>query len=88
MGTKTNPGAWDCYANAEPDEPFFVLLARDQVAPDAVETWADLREHALREFYGAMTGPEFFAELDQIAEARKCALEMRAWRDVNREVAE
>lgn len=29
MGTKNNPGAFDCYANAEPDEPMFVLLARD-----------------------------------------------------------
>jgi hypothetical protein len=29
MGTKSNPGPFDCYAKAEPDEPMFVLLARD-----------------------------------------------------------
>ena len=26
MGTKNNPGKFDCYANAKPDEPLFVLL--------------------------------------------------------------
>lgn len=29
MGTKANPGEYDCYDKAEPDEPMFVLLARD-----------------------------------------------------------
>jgi len=28
MATKKNPGEFDCYANAGPDEPMFVLLAR------------------------------------------------------------
>ena len=28
MGTKNNPGRFDCYGNAEPDEPIFVLLGR------------------------------------------------------------
>lgn len=36
MGTKNNPGAFDCYANAEPDEPMFVLLGRDKHAPAPV----------------------------------------------------
>jgi hypothetical protein len=39
MGTKNNPGAFDCYANAEPDEPMFVLLARDLAAPEAITAW-------------------------------------------------
>ena len=26
---KENPGRFDCYANALPDEPMFVLLARE-----------------------------------------------------------
>lgn len=30
MGTKNNPGEFDCYANAAPDEPMFILLGRDQ----------------------------------------------------------
>ena len=43
MGTKNNPGKFDCYANAEPDEPMFVLLGRDKHAPDLVRLWALLR---------------------------------------------
>lgn len=33
MGTKNRPGTFDCYAAAGPDEPLFVLLGRDPVAP-------------------------------------------------------
>ncbi len=43
MGTKNNPGAFDCYANAEPDEPMFVLLGRDIHAPEVVRFWVELR---------------------------------------------
>jgi hypothetical protein len=41
MGTKRNPGKYDCYEKAEPDEPMFVLLGRDSVAPTLVEAWAN-----------------------------------------------
>lgn len=44
MGTKNNPGNFDCYENAEPDEPMFVLLGRDKHAPILVRIWAELRE--------------------------------------------
>ena len=43
MGTKRNPGAFDCYDKADPDEPMFVLLARDRHAALLVELWAILR---------------------------------------------
>ncbi|MBC7282652.1 hypothetical protein [Hoeflea sp.] len=43
MGTKNNPGQFDCYANAGPDEPMFVLLGRDRHAPLLVRLWAILR---------------------------------------------
>lgn len=71
MASKNNPGAFDCYANAEPDEPMFVLLARDAGAPALVEQWADRREVAGED-----------AAL--VAEARACAQSMRVWREVNR----
>lgn len=75
MGTKTNPGDYDydCYANALPDEPMFVLLGRDPAAPAAIEAWASLRE--------ALVDAGFKPESDQamIDEARDCAVEMRAW---------
>ena len=43
MSTKNNPGPFDCYANAEPDEPMFVLLARDRHAAALVHLWAAMR---------------------------------------------
>lgn len=43
MGTKNNPGEFDCYQAAEPDEPYFMLLARDPLAPILVGLWASIR---------------------------------------------
>lgn len=66
MGTKNNPGQFDCYASAEPDEPMFVLLGRDKHAPTLVWLWAVLRE--LDEEDPA-----------KVSEARKCCLDMMVW---------
>lgn len=46
MGTKNNPGEFDCYANAEPDEP--ILLGRDPHGHAAVRKWANDREQMIR----------------------------------------
>jgi hypothetical protein len=73
MGTKNNPGIYDCYANAEPDEPMFVLLARDRQAPGLVREWAHQR--ALLGEAPAM-----------VAEARACADAMEKWYALNRGV--
>lgn len=78
MGTKNAPGAWDCYANAEPDEPMFVLLARDASAPHLVADWADRREHEINE------GRKPESDRAMVAEARQCAEAMRAWRREHR----
>jgi hypothetical protein len=43
MGTKKDPGNHDCYAKAAPDEPMFILLARDPIAPLLIRIWADLK---------------------------------------------
>lgn len=76
MGSKSNPGKYDCYAKAEPDEPMFILLARDLYAPALVDRWANMREETFKR--GGSSGePE---EMAKIAEARKCANEMRDWR--------
>jgi hypothetical protein len=66
MGTKNNPAKFDCYSNAAPDEPMFILLGRDAMAPSLVEAWADARE-ARGE------------RADKVAEARECAEAMRRW---------
>lgn len=68
MGTKNNPGAFDCYANAEPDEPMFVLLGRDKDAPDLVQEWASRREREHED-------PEV------VREAMQCAANMRRYRE-------
>lgn len=67
MGSKNRPGSFDCYANAEPDEPMFVLLGRDKHAPQLVEMWAGMR---------AMVGED----PAKVEEALKCAKAMRKWR--------
>lgn len=66
MGTKNNPGRFDCYANADPNEPMFILLGRDLGAYALVEAWADAREQKDED-------PEM------VAEARRCAASMKAW---------
>lgn len=66
MGTKKKPGAYDCYANAAPDEPMFVLLGRDPMAGALVRAWAEMR---------ALTGEE----PAKVAEARACADAMDAY---------
>lgn len=73
MATKNEPGAFDCYANAEPDEPMFVLLARDEKAPDLVREWV-LRRRA--------ADPEKRDDAKE-QEALRCAVEMEAWRARN-----
>ncbi len=67
MGTKTDPGFFNCYGEAAADEPLFTLLARDPDAPLVVEIWARVRE--------ARTGPT-----DRTREALDVAMRMRQWR--------
>lgn len=66
MRTKNNPGQFDCYANAAPDEPYFMLLARDKHAPTLIWLWASLRE---------LDGEN----PDKISEARDCVVQMMTW---------
>jgi hypothetical protein len=66
MGTKNNPGKFDCYAAAEPDEPMFVLLGRDAHASVLVEEWAKARMQAGE-------------DVTKVSDAFTCARDMRAW---------
>lgn len=78
MGTKNNPGQFDCEAKAEPNEPKFTLLARDPDAGRIVRMWA----------WGRLTqinrGTKPASDLAMVEEARKCADEMDAWFKANR----
>jgi hypothetical protein len=79
MGTKNNPGEFDCHAKALPDEPHFTLLARDAHAPHLVRQWAQARGMALLQ---QMRGRADLGgdEARQIQEAFACADAMEAWR--------
>jgi hypothetical protein len=66
MGTKNKPGKFDCYANAEPDEPMFILLGRDPMAGALVRMWAEMR---------ANTGENSA----KVKEALDCADALDAW---------
>jgi hypothetical protein len=65
--TKADPGPFDCYAKLPPDEPYFVLRAKDPNAPALVELWAALREVQ-------------YGDYRKLQEARQCADQMRRWR--------
>lgn len=67
MGTKNDPGQFDCYDAADPDEPMFVLLARDPDAPDMVRLWARKRQ-------------DRDGRTAKVAEAFACADAMEAYR--------
>lgn len=75
MGTKNNPSAFDCYDAAGPDEPMFILLARDPLAPILVDLWATLRETQ-----GCADHPGR-SHTDKAREAHQCAESMRIYRD-------
>ena len=74
MGTKNNPGEFDCYTAAEPDEPLFVLRANDELAPNLVRFWAT--DYVMRK---RMTG-EWNQDVEHKAdEARDLADQMVKW---------
>ena len=70
MGTKENPGKFDCYDAAEDNEPMFVLLARDPLAPVLVRQWANNRVIT-------STGD---ADNAKACEAMECAEAMEQWK--------
>ncbi|MFN3464449.1 MAG: hypothetical protein ACK4X1_10260 [Terricaulis sp.] len=91
MGTKNNPGQFDCYTAADPDEPMFILLARDELAGTLVLMWGLLRlgefealdectrtlKHLARRYVDN-------ADLQKANEAAECARAMTAWIDAHR----
>ncbi len=66
MGTKTEPGKYDCYSKLAPDEPYFVLMGRDALSADLVDTWAT---------QASVAGCDF----DKVREARELAQRMREY---------
>jgi hypothetical protein len=77
MGTKNQPGEFDCYANALPDEPMFVLLARDPDFERRVCEWARNREFAIA------CGDRPLTDKTAVDEAYQCARDGARWRREN-----
>lgn len=89
MGTKNEPGKFDCHAKAEPDEPLFTLIARDPFAARLVRLWASLSEKDLaaasHQFAclcheASKADSHSLAHFGKISEAEYCAAAMDAWR--------
>jgi len=77
MGTKINPGKYDCYGNALPDEPMFILLARDPSAPTLLRLWATNRRREIS------NGNRTTSDWAMTNEAHATANEMEKWRSLN-----
>jgi hypothetical protein len=76
MATKRNPGQYDAYAAAEPDEPIFTLRANDPTAPAMVRGWAMNRVHAIFQGHKPNTPDQWH----KVSEAVTCAFDMEVWR--------
>jgi hypothetical protein len=77
MGTKRNPGKFDCHSNAMPDEPLFTLLARDPDFYRLVRKWAKRRARDVE------CGLRPVGDLQMVEEARRIASAGQRWRRVN-----
>ena len=74
--TIADPGNLDCLAKAEADEPMFILLARDPVAPAILRAWAADRLEL------ANTG-KLDDQTEHAHAARTIADAMELWREAN-----
>lgn len=72
MGTKNNPGKYDCLAAAEPDEPTFTLLGRDSTASWVILFWRGLKLKMRQQGKSGISD-------EKLEEASTCAAEMQKW---------
>jgi hypothetical protein len=77
MGTKDNPATFDCYAHALPDEPMFVLLARDPDFYRLVLKWG------ARRLSDIQCGERPLSDMAMVLEANDCAITGAEWRKNN-----
>ena len=77
MSSKLYRSENECYTRALPDEPYFVLLARDLDAPDTVKSWAWRRGKAIREGYKPAVDKHL------VTDAKSVAYAMKVWRCEN-----
>lgn len=89
MATKDNPGKYDCYSKAAPDEPLFTLRGKDPSAPYFVQMWTASRmgnKEAVHNMVEMMFHDNDVLarvstdEHDKLKEAKAVAGEMLVWR--------
>lgn len=89
MATKNNPGKYDCYAAAQPDEPLFILRANDELAPHIVRIWAMCRFGAPSEEIidqvrlARIAAKKKPFNISKMEEAVYCAISMEEWKKTN-----
>lgn len=84
MNTNTlaQPGPFDPLEKADPDQPFFALMAGDQFAPGLVEEWADMTRRFARSIIG--DDDERKRLILKCNEAEEIAWSMRQWAKTGR----
>ena len=82
MGLKATELRSGCFARAAEDEPMFVLLGRDRLAPWLVLAWSWLRRCQI--WIGTKPAIDFV----RCDEAAALAKQMRAWRNAELEMRE
>lgn len=75
MSTKSNPGPFNCYAAAFPDETIFTMLARDPAMPSTIQFWCEQRRQ--------LGKAETEDDLARIAAAYEESIAAIKWRAAN-----
>lgn len=84
MGTKQNPGEFDCLDKIYDDEPFFVIRAKDPVAERVIRYWVYLRiEKWIRENPGRNRDEIPVEYQRKLEEADQCSIDVSNWRRDN-----
>jgi hypothetical protein len=75
MATRNDPGPVDCYARLEPDEPYYLLMARSRLAPLHARMELMNRQWEMR----LGLRPDTPEERAQVTEGLKCVTQMEIW---------
>lgn len=91
MGSKNNPGKFDCYKSLKPDEPHFVIKGKDVIGAELTELWAYVRGGRLLDFERTVSKLRNITKdnlvssskvnFEKILEALSCSRDMSAYRE-------
>lgn len=83
ISTLERAGEYDALSKLRPDEPYFVLIGRDGLAPNLIDEWADRnRRRALEDFNaGRIDRERYERECRKSTQAEMAACDMRAFKN-------